>query len=60
MIYVKIGLNQDTLVIDYYHPAVHYPNRVNYFAQLLQYRVCQYKAEPFPVPAVSGDMRSDS
>ena len=23
MIYVKIGLNQDTLVIDYYHPAVH-------------------------------------
>ena len=32
MIYVKIGLNQDTLVIDYYHPAVHYPNRVNYYA----------------------------
>ena len=29
---VKIGLNQDTLVIDYYHPAVHYPNRVNYYA----------------------------
>ena len=22
----------DTLVIDYYHPAVHYPNRVNYYA----------------------------
>ncbi len=28
----SLQLNQDTLVIDYYHPAVHYPNRVNYYA----------------------------
>lgn len=27
-----VGLWKDTVVIDYYHPAVHYPNRVNYYA----------------------------
>lgn len=27
-----IAMWNDTLVIDYYHPAVHYPNRVNYYA----------------------------
>ena len=25
-----LALWKDTLVLDYYHPAVHYPNRVNY------------------------------
>lgn len=27
-----LALWKDTLVLDYYHPAVHYPNRVNYYA----------------------------
>ncbi len=27
-----MALWKDTLVLDYYHPAVHYPNRVNYYA----------------------------
>lgn len=26
------GFWKDTLIIDYYHPACHYPNRVNYYA----------------------------
>lgn len=27
-----LAIWKDTLVINYYHPAVHYPNRVNYYA----------------------------
>ncbi len=26
------GFWRDKLIIDYYHPACHYPNRVNYYA----------------------------
>lgn len=34
----------DTLIIDYYHPAVHYPNRVNYYAI---YSICRAAIEKY-------------
>lgn len=35
---VMYGFWKDKLVIDYYHPACHYPNRVNYYALM---SICQ-------------------
>lgn len=39
-----IAMWNDTLVIDYYHPAVHYPNRVNYYAI---YSICRAAIEKY-------------
>ena len=42
-----LGLWKDTFVIDYYHPAVHYPNRVNYYALML---ICDVTKRKYGTP----------
>ena len=36
---------KDKLIIDYYHPACHYPNRVNYYALMTICRLAATKWE---------------
>lgn len=42
-----MALWKDTLVIDYYHPAVHYPNRVNYYALM---SICDVARRKYGMP----------
>ena len=39
-----------TLVLDYYHPAVHYPNRVNYYALMA---ICDVARKKYGTPVWS-------
>ena len=45
-----LALWKDTLVIDYYHPAVHYPNRVNYYALMA---ICDVARKKYGTPVWS-------
>ena len=45
-----LALWKDTLVLDYYHPAVHYPNRVNYYALMA---ICDVAREKYGIPVWS-------
>jgi len=45
-----LALWKDTLVLDYYHPAVHYPNRVNYYALMA---ICDVARKKYGTPVWS-------
>ena len=46
-----LALWKDTLVLDYYHPAVHYPNRVNYYALMA---ICDVARKKYGCKYVQG------
>ena len=45
-----LALWKGTLVLDYYHPAVHYPNRVNYYALMA---ICDVARKKYGIPVWS-------
>ena len=45
-----LALWKDTLVLDCYHPAVHYPNRVNYYALMA---ICDVARKKYGTPVWS-------
>ena len=45
-----LALWKSTLVLDYYHPAVHYPNRVNYYALMA---ICDVARKKYGTPVWS-------
>ena len=50
-----LALWKDTLVLDYYHPAVHYPNRVNYYALMA---ICDVARKKYGTPVSSEQMKN--